>query len=118
MQDRKWQEMQQWLQARKDECAQEQARLRAQGRQDEAVFQQIRMNVFGLTGPVLAVSMKLPNPEEEFLRRMTQIPSAWETARQKAEAHGDSVQVHLETIKLQAAEEIRQAFMQIRSEPS
>lgn len=116
MQERKWQEMQQWLQARKDECAREQASLRAQGRQDEAVFQQIRMNVFGLTGPVLAVSMKDADPEEAFLRRMTQIPSTWEAARQKAEAHGDSVQVYLEEIKLKAAEEIRQTFMQMRSE--
>lgn len=108
--------MQRWLQEQKNACLQAQAALRAEGRQDEAVFQQIRANVFSLSGPVLSASMTQPDPAETFLYRMTKIPAAWEEARQKAQSHGDSVQVHLETIKLDAAEEIRAAFRRIRSE--
>lgn len=116
--DRKQQAMQDFLCHRQAECLSAQQALQQEGRTDEAVFQRIRANVFELSQAVLGAACKQGSDRAAafFLQRMEQIPANWEAARARAAEHGDTVQQHLEQLKLDAAAEIRAAFQQIWSE--
>lgn len=116
MDERKKDRMKAYLTTQQQECAAQQAALRQEGRADEAVFQQIRLNVFQLSGAVLDAAGKQPEGEQFFRQRMEQIPANWQAAREKALLHGNETQAHLESIKLRAAEEIRSAFERIWSD--
>lgn len=116
MHDRTMTQMDNWLAAQKQACLARQAALQSDGRQDEAVFQRIRANVFDMALAVWHAAAKQESPAEFFSRRMEQIPASWLAAREKALAHQDTVQAHIEKIKLDAAAEIRAAFRQIWSE--
>ena len=116
MDERKKNMMKAYLTHQQQACAAQQAALRQEGRADEAVFQQIRLNVFQLSSAVLDAAGKQPEGEGFFRQRMEQIPANWHTAREKALQHGNEIQAHLESIKLEAAEEIRSAFDKIWSD--
>ena len=84
------------------QCQEKEAALLADGRGDEAVFEKIRANVFGIFQTVWNTG----RGEAFFREKLTQIPTVWQTALEKARAHGDEKAVCLETIKLEAVREI------------
>lgn len=95
------------------ECSAKHQQLRQDGREDEAVFEKIRLNVFDVFRTVFQAG----NGSEEFFRvRLEQIPSGWSGAKAAAEAHGDSHKAHIEAVKLEAVQEIRLAFRRIWEE--
>lgn len=84
-------------------CKQEQARLKAEYRADEAVHMQIAMNVYGIfLSTYRAVNFDLP----ETLRRFSGIVSTWDENHKLAHAHGDATKQMIEEIKISRAMEI------------
>lgn len=76
-------------------------------RGDEAVFEKIRCNVFELFAAVHKAASKQPYPMDFFCQQLDSIPANWETAYQKAKAHGDNGRAHTELVKLEAVRVIR-----------
>ena len=92
-------------------CAKKHTALLNDGRRDEAVFQQIRGNVFDIFRTVLDVAAKRSAGDEAEIRRffrakLAEIPAGWRDSYAKAEAHDDAVKLHQETVKLEAWKEI------------
>lgn len=86
--------------------------LSRDGREDEAVFEKIRLNVFDIFRTVLSAAKTATGSQEEavrfFLERLHQIPQAWEKSLAAAQSHGDDAKVHIEKLKLDAVAQIRQ----------
>ena len=116
MDERKVSQMRVYLSTRQDACAAKQASLLQEGRKDEAIFEVIRSNVFQLSRSVLDAAAKQKEGEAFFRQRMQQIPANWQAAKDRALTYDDTVQTHLEALKLEAAEEVRQAFEKIWSD--
>ena len=99
--------LQSFLIEQADACKARAAALTADNRQDEAVFEKIRSNVFEIFTAVLNAARKQPEPMDFFRRQLTAIPSNWEAALALAKAHGDDAKAHTEEIKLDALRTIR-----------
>ena len=100
--------LQKFLNEQAEACKARAAALTANNRQDEAVFEKIRGNVFEIFTAVLNAARKQSDPVDFFRRQLTAIPSNWEAALEKAEAHGDEAKAHTERIKLDAIRAIRE----------
>ena len=100
--------LQKFLNEQAEACKARAASLTADNRQDEAVFEKIRSNVFEIFTAVLNAARKQSDPVDFFRRQLTAIPSNWEAALEKAEAHGDEAKAHTERIKLDAVRAIRE----------
>ena len=86
--------------------------LRAEQRGDEAAFEQIRSNVYGIFASILeAADSKYGEDTGEMQRflceKLESIPAEWKAAAEKAAAHGDERAVFVEKLKLRTADEIR-----------
>ena len=91
--------------------------LRADSREDEAVFARIRQNVCEIFLSVADAAEKhAADPDEFFLQKLLQIPAAWKTAGEKAGIHGNSEQAYLEQLKLETAAQIRSLYAQHRED--
>lgn len=93
-------------------CNQKEQALRQDERQDEAVFEKIRANVYDIFRTALAAGVRTCGEDEAavkqfFLQKLRQIPFAWEKAREAAAQHGDDARVQLEDIKLEVVQQIR-----------
>lgn len=100
--------LEKFLNKQAEACKARAAALTADNRQDEAVFEKIRGNVFEIFTAVLNAARKQPEPMAFFRRQLTAIPSNWEAALEKAENHGDEAKAHTERIKLDAVRVIRE----------
>lgn len=100
--------LQKFLNEQAEACKARAASLTADNRQDEAVFEKIRSNVFEIFTAVLNAARKQSDPVDFFRRQLTAIPSNWEAALEKAEAHGDEAKAHTERIKLDSVRAIRE----------
>ena len=100
--------LQSFLIEQADACKARAAALTADNRQDEAVFEKIRSNVFEIFSAVLNAARKQSDPVDFFRRQLTAIPANWEAALEKAEAHSDEAKAHTERIKLDAVRAIRE----------
>ena len=100
--------LQKFLNEQAEACKARAAALTADNRQDEAVFEKIRGNVFEIFTAVLNAARKQSDPVDFFRRQLTAIPANWEAALEKAEAHGDEAKAHTERIKLDAVRAIRE----------
>lgn len=92
--------------------------LQAEQRGDEAVFEQIRSNVYGIFTSVLEAADSqygedVGEMQRFFLQKLTDISAEWKTAAEKAAAHGDEQAVFVEELKLRAADEIRTGAAQV-----
>ena len=84
-------------------CRQEQARLKAEYRADEAAHMQIAMNVYGIfRSTYQAVKYDLA----ETLRRFSGVVGSWDESHKQACAHGDTEKQLIEEIKIGRALEI------------
>jgi len=90
-------------------------------RKDEAVFIRIKLNVYEIFKTVFITANKLNNGNENktkefFLNKLKEIPENWEVSRIKAVEHGETDKVHIENLKLEAAEHIKSNFLNIWKE--
>ncbi|MDE6407283.1 MAG: hypothetical protein K2K48_05835 [Anaeroplasmataceae bacterium] len=91
------------------------------GRKDEGNFEKVRANVYEIFKTVLSVAEKLCGKDDLakkkfFLQRLEQIPMSWTASYDKSKTNGDVEKMHIETIKLDTIEEIKNMFMQIEEE--
>lgn len=100
--------LQKFLNEQAEACKARAAALTADNRQDEAVFEKIRGNVFEIFTAVLKAARKQPEPMAFIRRQLTAIPANWAAALEKAETHGDESKAHTERIKLDAVRAIRE----------
>lgn len=95
--------------------------LLADNRNDEADFENIRGNIFGIFKTIFSVAVK--NAEGDFnaihkffCLKVEDIPSNWKISYSKAKEHGDIETMQIEKIKLDTLEEIKAAFERIWGE--
>lgn len=93
-----------WCDDRSAACNARCRALRSDNRADEARFEQVRCNVYGI---YRAVYTTLHDKPDLLARKLAEIPAAWEQSLAQAQLHGDEEKAHIERIKLAAAEEIR-----------
>ena len=79
------------------------------GREDEAVFEKIKLNVYDIFKTVFNTL----GEGEKFTQKLREIPTAWQLSLEKAAAHGDDAKAHTERIKLEAAQKIEDKFKEI-----
>lgn len=88
--------------------------LAADSRGDDADFEKIRANVYGIYKAILETAVKLHGESEHaakfFERKLRELPSHWRLALSNAREHGDSAAAHVEKLKLETADEIVKAF--------
>ena len=109
-----------YLDERIADCRRLRESLAADDRKDESIFEQVRENVYNIFRTVLNVGGKIcASPEEAeqfFLKRTAEIPASWKTALESAEKHGETEKAMIETIKLEAAQEVTEAYRRFREE--
>lgn len=92
--------------------------LRADDREDEAVFARVQMNVYEIFQTVFSVAVKNAGQEDSrvvsfFLTRIRQIPENWRRALALEEQQGNPEKAHIEGLKLAVAREIQGEFERI-----
>ncbi|MBR2718846.1 MAG: hypothetical protein IKB78_06105 [Clostridia bacterium] len=92
-----------WCDERTAACQQRRKELAADQRIDEARFEQIRANVYGVFRAVYAA---LQNNPAALGKKLREIPAAWEESLQLAQQHGDAEKAYIEQLKLDTAAEI------------
>ena len=92
-----------WCDNRTAACHQRRQALAADQRIDEARFEQIRANVYGIFRAVYAALQNNPAALEKKLR---EIPAAWEDSLRQAREHNDEETAYIEQLKLDTAAEI------------
>lgn len=111
-----------WLNAQMTSCGAKRDELTRDGRGDEANFEKIRANVFEIFLTVLDVAGKTCPDEAAktafFQSRLAQIPKSWYDALEKATAHGDDARACIERVKIDALEQIQNAFLHGAGEQS
>lgn len=112
MQQKSRERLERWLRERKTNCL-ALSRIKAeQGRQDEADFEKIRANIYGIFETVLGVSAQKEEREAVcfFAQKLDEIPRNWSAALEKAQVHGDWERERIESLKLETQREIRAQF--------
>ncbi len=94
-------------------CKTRSSALSADNRKDEAVFEEIRCNVYDIFRTVFQAGQKqFPENKEAQLRffreRLDAIPKSWQSSLDAARQHEDSRKACIEEIKLEAVSHIRQ----------
>ena len=85
-------------------CEARRTALLADQRGDEARFEQVRSNVYGIFRTVYAA---LGHSKALLLRRLEEISASWAESLRQAEIHGDTDKAHIERVKLDACAEVR-----------
>jgi len=96
-------------------CNEKAKALSEDERQDEANFEKIRANVYGIFSTILSVAGNTCNGdverERQFIElRMQSISASWADAYTAAQEHNDSKKMEIERIKLETAHEIMGKF--------
>ncbi len=96
------------------------ASLAAGSRVDEANFEKIHANVFGIFAAVLETAIKLhgesAKAEDFFAAKLRDIPVSWRTALVAAREKGDADAALTEKLKLESVAEIEKAFAEGRKQ--
>ena len=88
------------------QCKDRKHALLAEYRADEAVFEEVRCNVYGIFQTIWNMDRGVPF----FLEKLEAIPQNWKKALARAQEHHDVKAAVMETIKLETIREIRQAL--------
>lgn len=102
-------------------CDQKEKSLRSDGYDDEANFEKVRANIFDVFRTVLSAGIKASKGDscktkQFFEEKLVQIPANWKTAFEMAKQHNDSDKMHIEQIKLDAVQEIKETLANIQEE--
>lgn len=95
--------------------------LAADDRTDEGNLEKIRINVYGIFKTILSAAERVYGEDDLakkhfFLQKAEQIPTNWITSYEKAKQYGDIEKMHVEGIKLETIQEIKNMYMQIWEE--
>ena len=102
-------------------CKQRSKLLAEDDRMDEGKFEKIRANVYEIFKTILSVAERVCGKDDLakrafFLQKAEQIPANWMASYKKAEQNGDAKKMHIEGIKLDTVQKIKDMFMQIWEE--
>ena len=120
---RKIENMTAYLDAAMARCAEQEKKLIADERKDEAVFEKIRANVYNIFRSVLDVAVQNCGEDADkirdfFMKRIELIPASWNASYEAARQHDDTAKMQIEEIKLAVVREIRAEFTKIWEENS
>ncbi len=102
----------------KDTLTQEIETLQATDRNDEANCVKVELNIVDIFEKMFGISVKKAGADnlqvlsETYLAFFEKIPVAWKENLRRATAHDDTETIHVETLKLDRAEQLKQAFME------
>lgn len=102
-------------------CKQRIKLLTEDDRMDEGNFEKVRANVYEIFKTILSVAERVCIKDalakrRFFLQKAEQIPTSWKTSYENAKQHGDVQKMHIEGIKLDTVQEIKDMCMQIWEE--
>ncbi|MBD5480164.1 MAG: hypothetical protein HDR14_12895 [Lachnospiraceae bacterium] len=102
-------------------CKQRSKLLAEDERMDEGKFEKIRANVYEIFKTILSVAERVCGKDDLakrdfFLQKAEQIPTSWAASYEKARQNGDIEKMHIESIKLDTIQEIKDMCMQIWEE--
>ena len=102
-------------------CRQRSKLLAEDDRMDEGNFEKVRANVYEIFKTILSVAERVCGKDDSarrdfFLQKAEQIPVSWTASYEKAKQNGDVEKMHIESIKLDAIQEIKDMCMQIWEE--
>ena len=90
------------------------AGLEADGRQDEADFAKVRVNIYDVCKTVTNALINRPGAGAEAVKaQLLRFRSTWNTALEKAREHGDVRNIVVEETKLQALEDVIAHFPEV-----
>lgn len=98
---------------------QEAASLKASGREDEAVFCQIQINIDEICRTIYNVCKQIAKPGEFkalYLQKLDRLPGGWEKARAQALAHDDACKAVIEELKLKTLSQNRVKYLELDQE--
>ena len=107
-----------YLDERIASCKQHSKLLAEDERMDEGNFEKVRANVYEIFKTILSVAERVCGKDDLakrrfFLQKAEQIPTSWTTSYEKAKQNGDVKKMHVESIKLDTIQEIKDMCMQI-----
>lgn len=93
--------------------------LKAADREDEAIHKKIERNVVEIFTTLFNVSKKQAGGSAErlesaYLKFLENIPKEWYAKLEQAKTHGDEENVHIETIKIQLKDTLKDKFLELR----
>lgn len=102
-------------------CQQRSKMFAEDDRMDEGNFEKIRENVYEIFKTILSAAERVCEKDELakrafFLQKAEQIPTSWRTSYETAKQNGDVRKMHIESIKLDTIQEIKDMCMQIWEE--
>ena len=102
-------------------CKQRSKLLAEDDRMDEGTFEKIRANVYEIFKTILSVAERVCGNDDSakkefFLQKAEQIPANWAASYEKAKQNEDARKMHIESIKLDAIQEIKDMCIQIWEE--
>lgn len=108
-------EMTKWFEEKISECERRKNELSGDCREDEAVFEKIKANVYDIFKTMLDVGAKISGGDEEklkafFISKTKTIPQNWFVSLENAQKHGDEEKAQTEIVKIEALEEIIAQF--------
>lgn len=109
-----------WLDGQIRTCEDQRQALFADHRVDESNFEKVRANVYGIFRTVFDAAHKAHDDAEKahlfFLQKLDEIPANWQTSLDNAQTHGDETKAHLERLKLDAAGQIKAAYLRAQED--
>lgn len=117
----KYQRFESYLDERIATCNEHSKRLAEDDRIDEGNFEKVRANVYEIFKTILSVAENICGEDDLakkkfFLEKAEQIPMSWATSYEKAKQNEDVTKMHIESIKLETIQEIKDMFIQIEEE--
>jgi len=111
-------ELNAWFDRQIELCNTQNKKLAADGYKDEAVFEKIKANVYDIFRTILSVAVKTnstaPDKAKRFFEtKLEQIPSGWVASCENAKQHNDTVNMHIEQLKLDTVVEIKNFYAEI-----
>lgn len=85
-------------------------------RKDEANMVKIQINIYGVCRTIYEAVRKNSLPEEvekAYLQKIDRLPENWELSLEKARAHGDVEKILVEELKLEAWQDVKEAFLRL-----
>ena len=103
-------------------CKQRGKLLAEDDRVDEGNFEKVRANVYEIFKTILSVAERVCGKDDLaekafFLQKTEQIPAGWTVSYERAKENGDVEKMHIERIKLDTIQEIKDMCMRIWGEP-
>lgn len=105
-----------WLDGEIAALNNEAALRKASGREDEAAFCRIEMNIDDVCRTLYHVCRRQAKDglfAALYLKKVDALPPSWQAAREAALAHGDSCRAYIEEIKLGALARCRAKFCEL-----